>query len=142
MTITRVRQPHHPGWETGRRRHPRPGQCPHPGLRHLHPKHAGRRRLKREWILRLRALHFAQDDRGERQLQRPSYFCCHSERGAPRSESEINMLAGGKHTAIQRSESKNLFPKRFQHNGIKQGRVNPCLVPAYASVLHLYIVLG
>ena len=29
-------------------------------------------------------------------------FACHSEHGATRSESEINMLAGGKHTAIQR----------------------------------------
>ena len=33
---------------------------------------------------------------------KPSSCICHSERGAPRSESEINMLAGGKHTAIQR----------------------------------------
>ena len=31
-----------------------------------------------------------------------SRFVCHSERGAPRSESKMNMLAGGKHTAIQR----------------------------------------
>ena len=36
-------------------------------------------------------------------------LACHSERGAPRSESEINMLAGGKHTSIQRSESKNPY---------------------------------
>ena len=32
----------------------------------------------------------------------PPPLHCHSEHGAPRSESEINMLAGGKHTAIQR----------------------------------------
>ena len=39
---------------------------------------------------------------GRRRGNLPSSFLCHSEHGAPRSESEINMLAGGKHTAIQR----------------------------------------
>ena len=35
---------------------------------------------------------------------------CHSEHGATRSESEINMLAGGKHTAIQRRRVEESVP--------------------------------
>ena len=43
MTITRVRLSHHPGRQAGRRRHPCPGQRPHPWLRHLHRNHTKRR---------------------------------------------------------------------------------------------------
>ena len=55
-----------------------------------------------ERILRRAAL--AQDDRD---IGRVRTSACHSERGAPRSEFEMNMLAGGKHTTD--AEPKNPY---------------------------------
>ena len=41
MTITRVRQPHHPGRQTGWRRDPCAGQRPRYGVWDLYRKYAG-----------------------------------------------------------------------------------------------------